>query len=914
MYNKSSHGPRYRGVSFRHNGSLPMSSTLVNAAGKQFVRDHLKHIPQPYEQASIAMRAWLQEQGHDLDPDQTDVVTLRYHGNHAVIDQRLSLTQALLSDWQGESEVLVGIFTGHWAGRFPQGALTIVDRLPDIGTLNGALTYSVFNGLFRRTTPQRYDSTTLLSVDVEAMQKYISHLNFHTLFVSQLDAYWQQGTHSHAQSLQLSYLAACNKQVAQGSLSEAGRQMAWQAAGVMERVDNLQVRPLNVYGYAATDLIYIKRPTQPQVLLYLPGNAAPFHEFDTLSAMQDWFAQQCRDSAKRQRLRQYFKMSDAPDGFNFSGLDTALQGLAAYPQRYERGYESGFTYDGYWPAGEYVNYKADHYSPVLEGDLFTAITERQREHSLDDAHFSITTNAQVSKARWRGYLVTTLNLVAPLALVVPELIPLLAVGGIAQLGLGIDQIVNGKTAQDTPDGLENIGFGLLNATPFAALAAERVRMFFPGKSSRFIVRVNDRLGHPLGPTRPPRLEDYFSPPAPPVPSNQIIRLPTSRLDGTRGILAALSADGAERQAAEVLYDPENDAFRLKSQANEVNPPYYQITDGTADLHPVNLSARQVDDQMREATLEKLGVELELPLDMPPEDDNSPALALKKQVLSLWVGNKEIPAHLLSNIAANARMLKQAGYDFKLYLTQTDKALFNTNRAALQTLIDDGVLDLRPLEDEQFFKTFIDSANHAQYQHALTGEGANFSSACDVLRYPMLFDEGGIYMDIDDEVVHVADTVPPFVKLSITDLHTPKEGLILGAPMDNELMNMQCHYNTNAIGSHAQNPLLTQISEEMEFRYAQNTTFYDSKPAKGEPAFEHYVQELSRMTGPGLLNDVIAEYMPRLEFLRKVIKLESIPMTVRGYFTEPLAADIKLARERDLALTTVIKPGNEHSWS
>lgn len=69
-----------------------------------------------------------------------------------------------------------------------------------------------------------------------------------------------------------------------------------------------------------------------------------------------------------------------------------------------------------------------------------------------------------------------------------------------------------------------------------------------------------------------------------------------------------------------------------------------------------------------------------------------------------------------------------------------------------------------------------------------------------------------------------------------------------------------------------------------------------------------------MTGPGLLNDVIAEYMPRLEFLRKVIKLESIPMTVRGYFTEPLAADIKLARERDLALTTVIKPGNEHSWS
>ncbi|MDF9616585.1 glycosyltransferase [Pseudomonas entomophila] len=903
-----------------------MTSTFVNAAGKQFVRDHLKHIPQPYEQASIAMREWLQEQGHDFDPDQTDVVTLRYFGNQAVIDQRLSLTQALLSDWQGESEVLVGIFTGHWVGRFPQGPLTLVDRLPDIGAINGALTFSTFNGLFRRTTPPRYDSTTLLSVDVEAMQKYISHLNFHTLFVSQLDAYWQQGTNTHAQSLQISYLAACNKQVEEGSLSDAGRQMAWQAAGIMDKVDDLQVRPLNVYGYAATDLIYIKRPAQPQVLLYLPGNASPFHEFDTLSAMKDWFAQQCRDSAKRQRLLQYFKMSDAPDGFNFSGLETALHGLAAYPQRYERGYESGFTYDGYWPAGEYVNYKSDHYSPALEGDLFTAITARQRKHSYDDAHFSITTNAQVSKARWRGYLVTTLNLVAPLALVVPELIPLLAVGGIAQLGLGIDQIVNGKTAQDKSDGGENVLFGLLNAAPLTVLAADRVQTFFTGNSLEFVAphRVNDQIGYPLSPvgaSRLPQLDEAvagaFSPNVPvALPEDSYLADHITRFLDSKGINQMTAV--IEEKPVDIVYDSEHDAFMVKPVAGSHAAPTYYRVENPEDGWVAIDAPSPATDEMRMRTLRALGVDLQLPIKIPPLETSKLA-NLPKKIFSIWIGDNPIPSDQLETLRSNVQKLSTSDskFTYQVYLSNKNPAAYAAQQEQLRGFPPP--LKVETLEDQIWYNEVEQPHFFDHYSKAL--DNKHYAMASNVLRYPILNQEGGFYMDIDDTLLTDTTSNDNIALIAKHNIRAPEEGLVLKRPVNFEPLNLHCDYANTPIGSHANNDVLTQISDLMRDRYLENEELYDTlPPQKTDPGFKEYALKTNTMDGPRLLNDVIKNAdkladnsLYRLYIGQQLKKLEVLPQKSPIFLLRDSLSDAIGIEAQEWALDQFIKVGNLHSW-
>lgn len=891
-----------------------MAGTLVNHAGEQFVRTHLQHIPRPDRLACQAIREWARQQGHDLDPDNTDVVTLHYRGDKAVITQRLSLTQAVLSNWQGETDKnLIGqLFPGDWAGTLPNRPLTIVERLPEPGVFDSGGHYAVFNGLFCRTTPARYDSTTHLAVDVEAMQHFIWNLDFHKRFTNMLDGYWNKARETHRQSLQISFIAACNKQVQEGSLSDAGRQLIWQAAGIMQSVPGLEVRALNVYGYTATDLIYIAAPAQQPVLLYVPGNSSPFHEFDDMDGLKTWFADQCGDDEKRQSLRQYFKLADTPDGLDFSGLDIALDGLGAYPGMHHRSpNRPGFTVDGHWPPGEYVNYKADKYSPQLEGDLFAALTQRQHERSYADADFIITSDAQVTKARWRGYLVTTLNLLAPLALVVPELVPLLAVGGVAQFGLGLDQAINGKSLADKDAGVGDIAFGLLNAAPFAMLPAARPRMLFPGKSSRFIVptRLNDQWGYPMSPNCPPRLPeeavaDFFVPAESPVAAARIARGLLNHATGTNALLAL--RDGNE---VEVLYDIQHDAFILKEDANEVLPNYYQVTAGTRDLYEVNPVTRGASDAMRMYTLRNLDVELQLPLSVPLVD-SAHVTPLPKRILSIWVGNKSIPDELVKKIASNAKRLEGTGFTYDFYLSKANPKAFMKNRAKLTAASN---LQVKTLEEQPFYTAFEQSDFYHQYRQALDSDGANFASASDILRYPLLDAQGGIYMDVDDTLRSFENNPDSYAMISSVALKTTPDGLVLGSPVNNELLGMHCDYNSNIIGSHAYNPTLRAISAEMNARYRSNPSFYDTRPLAGTHGYEAYAQELSRMTGPGLLNDMVARHLPRLQFLRQLSKLESIPETGYRSLMADLALAVAQARNIDQALGSVAAIGNYHSW-
>lgn len=898
-----------------------MASTFVNEAGEQFIRGHLQQIPRPDRYACGAIRKWVQRQGHDLDPDQTDVVTLHYRGNEAVIVQRLPLSQAVLSNWQGETNKnLIGqLLPGHWAGTLPNGPLTIVEHLPEPGVFDNSARFSVFNGLFRRSTPARYDSTTHLPIDVEAMQRFIWGLDFHTRFTAMLDDYWSKAQDIHCQSQQISYIAACNKQVQEGSLSDTGRQLAWQAAGLMQRASGLEIRPLNVYGYAATDIIQVTDPAHQQVLLYLPGNSSPFHEFDGMEAMKDWFGEQCSDSEKRQRLRQYFKLADTPDGLDFSGLDTALDGLGTYPRFHTRSpNRPGFTVDGPWPPRDYVNYKAHKYSPLIEGDLFEALTLRQRKRSYADADFLITSKTQVTKARWRDYLVTSINLLAPLALVVPELIPLLAVGGIAQFGLGIDQAINGKTLEDKANGVGNIEFGLLNAAPLLLRAAIRMKVLFPGKDPRFIMptRVNDQLGYPLSPMDPPKLPEegvaqFFAPPPEPIALAQDSHL-------VNWIARFIDSNGVKHMEAtledarfEVRYDSEHDAF-VRPNSKDASPTYYQVSDQSNGLEIIDISNRTVTDGMRMRTLRGLGVDLQLPIEIPTP--TSEMLELPKQILNIWVGDKVIPDNLLKTVEANARGLLRSRIPYRLYLSNADSDVYRTNHAALLKHAEN--LQILPLEDQAFYDDFQGSPYFEQYEKAI--KGGNYASACDVLRYQLLNSEGGVYIDIDDTLRTLGNHPDADAMIASTPLKATQNGLVLGAPMDNSRLGMHCAYSNSLIGSHAGNDTLDAISDEILKRFEDNPNFYDSRPLYGAPDHEIYAKKLNEMTGPGVLNDVIDdedyEDLSRLRILRQITKLESVPQKDFTFLTSPARAAISEALRSDQTLRDLVTVGNNNSWA
>ena len=254
-----------------------------------------------------------------LAPEQIDVVTLHIHEQGletpvAMVVQRVSLTQAVLMNWQGESnnDIFGDLLHAPWAGTLPEGSLQIVETLPAPPLLHNGAWYRVFNGLFRRTEDGRLDHSTLLGLSAETLQSHIEAMDYHAQYKALLDGYWQDHLASHRLSCKLNFIAACNRQVGEGSLSDAARKLIWRACDLLPRGDRLRLSTLSIYGYAATDLLYINDAISDMTVLYVPGNSSPLLEFASETALKDWIGTQCKDPAKRQALKQHFRLADGP--------------------------------------------------------------------------------------------------------------------------------------------------------------------------------------------------------------------------------------------------------------------------------------------------------------------------------------------------------------------------------------------------------------------------------------------------------------------------------------------------------------------------------------------------------------------------------------------------------------------------
>ncbi|MDF0731873.1 glycosyltransferase [Pseudomonas entomophila] len=913
-----------------------MPIPYLNAQGIRHVRDHLTHFPRPDRAAADAVRAWAHGRGVDLDPDQVDVVTLHYvldaaHGFKGAVARKLSLTQALLANWQGEmlDDPLRALFHAPLAGEWP-GRMEVVPTLGDADRPNR---HQVFHGLFRRTEPQQYSDQTRLTLPAEDFQAFIEQLHLHDRYKRQLDTYWSSQLDSYASNARLNFIAACNKQAAEGSLSRAATRLAWQVAGVSDASATLKVRPLNVYGYAATDLLYFKNGSRDLVVLYIPGNSSPLHEFANEGLMKDWFAAQCKDPHKRAALMAHFALADEPDGLSYSGLITAMGGLAAYPERYHLdANRPGFTAEGYWPPRDYVNYKTKEYSPAIVGDVFAALAQRHRRRSYRDADAAITTDAEVAKKRWAGYLNSAINYLAPLALVVPELAIVFAIGGAAQFGLGLDLAIEGRNRQEKAAGVESALFGALNAAPLAGELVNKAPLLFRFKSDRLVFpqRLNGQLGFALSPVSPPRfaaeeIAAFFD-----LPDN-IAPLPGAD-PATRGAVVRVPFyNGAEDElqasiggyAFNVVYDVEADAFISADALNEVDPDYYIASSAGRDLIRVDIRTRPVTDTLRMSTLRALGVDLHLPVELPKTPLEG-AMPIPRTVFSLWVGDQVLSTALLDNIAHNTARLAASAYDFKLYLSRANATAYAENLRLLGERAPG--LTVLPLEDQAAFDTFRQSAYHAQYQAALSGNGkgpAHYASAADILRYRLLHHEGGLYMDLDDSLKAVGEYSmvlngqpkgAPGEALDEVALATTPEGLLLHSPVSNEKMRNGCMYNNSLIASHAGNPTLDALSEEMRQRFAAYPNFYDRLPRFSENAadFYRYAANLSYMTGPGLLTDIVDRHLPALACIRQLTNLSQMPQ--RG--AEALVDNRHLlsAIHDLLPLDRIARIGGNQSWA
>ena len=899
------------------------------------VSDALRDFPRPDRLATEALQAWLRQQGIEASPLDIDIITFHYQREplgegrahfreNALITQKMNLVEALLCNWQGETAAGYGGFHyGDWAGLAPVGALRLVERLDTHDLLSNYSDYLVFNGLYRRTQPAAYGPDNRLAIRAEDLQSFVWGLHFHHRYVGQLDTFWKERFDLYQRAIKINFIAACNGQVRQGSLSEAGRHIAWQVAGLIPRPPSVRVALLNVYGYVSTSLLCLQDLNRHRTLLYIPGNRYPFHEFDDTTSMQHWFATQCKDHATRNALLQHFSPADWPDGLDFSGVRTALKGLAKFPQPYRlSSSRPGFTTSGVWHPTVIVNYRTERYSPPIKKELFRHLARWHQKRSYADADSQIISNHQIDKANWTNYLKVAMGMLLPVGMVLPALSPLLAIGGLAQFTLGLDKVINGADAEAQADGVESQVFGLLNAVPLGASLAQRsgavFRYWRPGffASARLAHRLGERLGAaPLLESvelRPAELafREAQSEDQPITPA--VIR----RIDS--GLMHRFSAqlilpEGVSREWVE--YELESDSFIRMSDARQPDPERWVAIDGD----PHRLARRQtpaaaVTDAMRMARLRSLGIHVDLPIDLSPYEALARA-PIPRRITSIWTGNRRLGSEFADALAHNAQALSDSAYHYQLLISRQDLTAYQDNLSLLQARAP--TLDVLVLEDQPFFQTFIASAYYPQYQAALgslPGTVSNFSSACDILRYRLLAVVGGLYMDADDLLLLPARTTDTLLPLDRITLATPSDGLLLSPPVSNDQMGMYIQFNTSLIGSHPGNPTLDAISEEILQRYQQNPSFYHSRPdPKLEPVLlDDYARRLSQLTGPGVLNAVIDRQLPWLRQLRELCNLLASPIHDIHQRLD-LAAFLQVMRQH-VPLDQVASIGSAHSWA
>lgn len=254
------------------------------------------------------------------------------------------------------------------------------------------------------------------------------------------------------------YMSSAWQQFGEGSLTAQGLEVAVAATGYLlprevedptfkaRMSEHSRVSWISLYGARST-LMRIGTAAGAEVLLYSPGDPVAFREFADDAQLDAWLTRVVGDEQGRSWLNASFDLADLQDGWFSNGVGTAIESARA------------------------ELFQGDPATLAIDGeDLFEAMVSRLQVHTLRDAGTLFTSNWEI----WRDQLQRVLqdvDLALGLAsLVLPELLPVVAVVAGAEAALGTEQAIDGRTRALRRQGAINAGFGLFGvalSAPFA---------------------------------------------------------------------------------------------------------------------------------------------------------------------------------------------------------------------------------------------------------------------------------------------------------------------------------------------------------------------------------------------------------------------------------------------------------------
>lgn len=439
----------------------------------------------------------------DIDPQTAQLVTLdyNYHG-HPVqngiqqgrVANSQSLTQVLLSNYQtvGDGrfgETGFGLYTPPDIG--PE--VRIVDKVDEFAYV-GSGNHETYEGIYRRTDPQTYGPLTQIALRPVDFKKWVWELEFKDQYRDYVHQAWPSdevivapAVYALRTSVKTAFVMAAFLQRQENTLTQEGLELAMQATGLApdQKWEQLTIEQLRaptrvpqavevarlvLYRYTATDIFSFRRRASSRILLYIPGNSSPLHDFADAKALRGWMVEQGKDPDKKQALAAHFAEDDREDGTFHAGVLTALDGMAVYPNEHWLTKDAGFfNNDGYWDPADYVSFER----APSGTDPFAQLVLTMKQ-SAEASIETIRDDAQVNRDNLSAVvepIVQWVNKFGPLALFVPGGEGLLALAGLIDAGYGLNQAVNGKNPDDRWEGVTRSVFGLLNALPLMGAGA-----------------------------------------------------------------------------------------------------------------------------------------------------------------------------------------------------------------------------------------------------------------------------------------------------------------------------------------------------------------------------------------------------------------------------------------------------------
>ncbi|WP_397450265.1 dermonecrotic toxin domain-containing protein [Pseudomonas sp. NA-150] len=342
-------------------------------------------------------------------------------------------------------------FTGWQHSSKPVESMTLIELLMHRFNAHDQLAsdeLSLYGGFYTDGPDhQFFDETNEVPMLPQDVLRDFWALDFSAAYTRTLECFWAAHNENFYVLAKARFLAAAGECLRRGQLLSAdfervsavvtNRPRAVPALsallGPTPATRNLSVHTLDVGGVRAHDILRIVSSDGQQVL-YIPDAQQPFRAFDSEQVLYDWVKGQFLGATTRPTLIGHFLRSSVE--------------LSEYGPAFERDVGRLIARD--WSVERHL--LNQHREPI-SGDAFVYLRDIARQKMADDATQLLTSNTDLRKQMWIGYLSAFIQVFGGMAPLGWPIALTLVGASLVNTGLNIDQAINGKTAAQRQAGV-----------------------------------------------------------------------------------------------------------------------------------------------------------------------------------------------------------------------------------------------------------------------------------------------------------------------------------------------------------------------------------------------------------------------------------------------------------------------------